>query len=161
MAERDPRGPGAASFDWSLVDHDGLMTPLLVTRFGPIEVRLLHTADLGPTERRRVSQLLQRDSGTVILEAEMVLNLTAIPGSILTALHESAVPFGQLLIEAGIPALSVDRKITALPSAPPRLRRRHRLVNARTGQELCKISETLSPLPVLLAAHAAFAGGSV
>ena len=157
--ERADFGTGQM-LDWSLVDHDGLMTPVLVAHFGLIKVQVLRTEVLSDTTHCRVSQLRQAATGAVILDAETTLNTAALPPPVLIGLRDTDIPFGQLLIKAGIPARSVDRQITglvALQGAERRLCRRHRLVNAQTGQELCAIIETLSPVSVLQSAQAAFA----
>lgn len=147
------------ALDWSLLDHDGLMTPVLVAHFGPLSVQVLRTEVSGAAAFRRISQLYQTATGTIILDAEMILNAAALPAQVLAGLQDSSIPFGQLVIEAGIAACSVDREITWLMSSldsERRACRRHRLINARSGKELCAIVETLSPLSVLRTAQEAF-----
>ncbi len=154
-----PDLPTSQKLGGSLLDHDGLMTPILLAYFGSIKVEVLQTEVLNATTLRRVSRLHQAATGAVILDAEMILNTAALPRQVLIGLQDTPIPFGQLLMDAGITARSVERQIVGLgekDKSERRLGRRHRLVNARTEQELCKIVETLSPLPVLLAAHEAF-----
>lgn len=151
--------PMTKALDWSLVDHDGLMTPRLLAHFGPINVQVLRTDNLSETSYSRMSRLCQISTGALILDAELVLNTVALPHQVLLGLRDTQTPFGQLVMEAGIVARSVDREITTLAATDGqgrRLGRRHRLVNAQTGQELCAIVETLSPLSVLFTALAAF-----
>lgn len=153
--------PAPAALDWGLLDHDGLLTPVLMSHFGPITAHRVQTDVLSATALRRVSQLHQAATGTVILDAEMVLNTGDMPQSLLTDLQETVIPFGQLLIQSGLTARSVDREITVQNGpngAERRLGRRHRLVDAQTGRHLCTLVETLSPLSVLLTAQQAYRG---
>ena len=149
-------------FEMILLDHDGLMTPVLKAHFGPIRVekQLDEGQNLG--KLRRVSRLHQVATGLIILDADMILNIGELTPEIMGGLHGSTIPFGQLLIQSGSAAKSVDRVISRIAGQDgqaDRLRRQHRLINAHTQAELCQIMETLSPLPVLMAARTAQEGG--
>ena len=148
----------SSGLEWSLLDHNGLLTPVLIVQFGPITAEKVSTDFVGSSVMRRLSRLHQATTGAVILDAEMILSTAALPKEVLTGLQETVVPFGQLLIDAGISARSVDRQILRLQpldGGESRLCRQHRLINTRSGQELCKVVETLSTLSILKAAQKA------
>lgn len=141
-----------------LLDHDGLMTPVLVAQFGPIRVEKSQD-DRDGGLLHRVSRLHQMATGWVILDADMILNTRALPPKVLTGLHETTTPFGHLLIESDVQARSVDRVITrvaATDGGEDRLKRQHRLIDARRGVTLCQVIETLSPESLLQDANAAW-----
>lgn len=141
--------------------HDGLMTPVLQSRFGPMYAVELHRSETGD-RYDRVSEVRQRGTGLLLLDSRMSIRVSALPAAMLDALRNTDTPFGQLLQGAGIAARSVSREITRLAGedgAPDRLGRRHIIVDAATDAPICDLHEVLNHAEVLLAAAGPMAGG--
>lgn len=147
----------AANLALSLLDHDGLMTPRLNRMFGPISARQLTGESRGATFQR-VSEVVQTGSGVVLLSARMVILYDHLPAGVVEALQQDSKPFGQMLIDLGIAARSVDREIFTSGTDPERLGRRHRIVDQGSGRTICTLTETLSPEAVLQDARRRFLG---
>jgi hypothetical protein len=139
-----------------LLDHDGLMTPLLRAQFGSL------TAVQSGAERSdgiflRESSIYQVATGAKILDAVLKISLPALPGGFLDRLLAEDVLFGQLLIEFRVSVRIAERSCYlswAASDQPRRWGRRLDMYRVDTGALLCAVDELLAPGAELIASRA-------
>ena len=134
------------------------MTPILKSLFGDIRAVQSNVRETSATYTR-VSALYQREGSVLLLNAELEISKHALPAEIVEALRGMDVPFGQLLIDRGIEAISMDRTIfnEGNPDGPDvRWGRRHKIVDSESGCALCRVQELLVPEYQLISAHDRF-----
>lgn len=139
-----------SAFCRGLLDHDGLMTPLLTDVFGPISAHQMQGTVDG-TVFHRMSTVVHAATETPLLSAELVIQVDALPKGMLEALRSSSTPFGALLQDAKINAVSTKRTLHLVDGEHPRWGRRHQIINADSGALICAVNELLSPEDTLSA----------
>ena len=133
-----------APFGRSLLDHDGLMTPILRAQFGPLTVGKTHS-DQGSNRLLRRSSILQAASGIPILDAVLVISAQALPLGFLDQLLREDVLFGQLLADFAIPVRLADRSLyqSAKAAEDPRWGRRLTIYRKDSDAFICTVDELL------------------
>lgn len=128
-----------------VLDHDGLMTPVLQGTFGALEAAGTRHKNEGPILVRQ-SRLIQKRSGKLILSATLRIDTKAMPVGLVEKLRTSSIPFGQLLIDHGILAYASDRVIFRSPEAKDAVVRLGRQLNLKCRNShhiLCSVTELL------------------
>lgn len=134
-----------------LLDHKGLMTPVLNQQFGPIKA--LQTKYLDEVEYcMRQSRLVQASTGKIILSAELKINGSMVPQEFLRQLVSTTIPFGALLVQFHIETTIQSLNLFCHTSAQTtdsvlmdRWGRRHNIVDPTNGNVLCEVEELLMP----------------
>ncbi len=145
----------AGPFSQRLLDHDGLMTPVLQAAFGPLAVRQSQVIDSVDRLRRR-SSIHQAVSGAKILDAVLNVSLPALPDGFLEQLQHSDVLFGQLLSDFGLTVRTTNRILyQSLTDNPCRLGRRVAILRRDTDALVCQVDELLVSEAQLLALRVA------
>jgi hypothetical protein len=84
-----------------LLDHDGLMTPILLAEFGPLRaVQTVADHADGLFHRRSVLRRVPGDEA--ILDASLKISVQALPDGFLQSLVKAETLFGQALQDHGI-----------------------------------------------------------
>jgi hypothetical protein len=91
-----------SNFSKMLLDHDGLMTPVLIAQFGTVTVRQ-NEFHQDSDRLLRKSSIYQAASGSKILDAALEISLPALPPEFLGQLLHQDKLFGQLLNDFSIP----------------------------------------------------------
>lgn len=139
-----------SSLSRELLDHDGLMTPVLIRQFGPMNVRQTY-AQHNEDRFLRHSTIYQSASGEKILEAVLDISLRAVPIGFLDLLQSKDVLFGQLLMDLSIAVRIVDRNVyRSETDHPPRWGRRLAIQHCDSQVVICKVDELLVSEPHLL-----------
>jgi hypothetical protein len=132
----------------ALLDHDGLMTPVLTRRFGPLRAEQ-HLSDLSGDTLHRHSTIRTHPGGEAILAARLDIHVPALPDGLLDRLGSGMVLFGQLLLDEGIDVQVQDRHLYRVgEGGAPETRWGRRLTMQRrdTGMLVCKVDELLVPV---------------
>lgn len=143
---------GAGALSLRLLDHDGLMTPVLRAQFGALRAvqhRALREGDI----YLRQSTIRRRAGGETILTARLEIRTDALPGGFLDDLAGGEVPFGQLLQDRAIGVEIRDRevfRVTAADGTAPRWGRRLAIHRLSDGALVCRVEEILAPEAELL-----------
>jgi len=99
-----------SNFSKMLLDHDGLMTPVLITHFGALTVRQ-NEFHQDSDRFLRKSSIYQAASGLKILDAALEISLPALPPGFLEQLLHQDKLFGQLLTDFAIPIRITARNL--------------------------------------------------
>jgi hypothetical protein len=136
-ASQPPKSVTLAPYSRSLLDHDGLMTPILAQEFGALSVRKTQTDQASGRFLRR-SSIFQIASGGKILDAELEISAAALRDDVL---------FGQLLADFEIPVRLTDRVLYQTTPLHPEMRwgRRLTIYHAETHAFICSVDEVLAP----------------
>jgi len=129
-----------------LLDHGGLMTPVLTAFFGSILARPTVMVVRTTTVIRRSTLHCETDD-EMILEAKLKIAKACIPNSMLSQLQHSFTPFGQLLADDGLKTKIARREIYCREhndSAKTRWGRRHIILNATDDSRICDVDELLA-----------------
>lgn len=139
-----------------LLDHDGLMTPVLRAQFGSLTAVQI-AAERSEDIFLRESCIYQIATGAKILDAVLSISLSALPAGFLDRLLAEDVLFGQLLIEFRIGVRIAGRSCylsQAAPDQPRRWGRRLLMYRIDTGALLCRVDELLTDGTGLVTLHA-------
>ena len=136
-----PNAVNPACFSQTLLDHDGLMTPVLVAQFGPLTVRQTE-ARHSETRFFRRSSIYQAASGAKILDAVLDISLPSLPLGFLAQLQDEDVLFGQLLSDFSIAVRIADR---VLYQSHSRWGRRLTIYHSDTQAFICTVEELMAP----------------
>ena len=133
-----------------LLDHDGLMTPMLVRHFGPLTVR--QTFAKQESDRfLRHSSIFQAATGEKILEAVLNIALHSLPIGFVDRMQNQDILFGQLLLDLSIDVQIADRaRYRSATDQPPRWGRRLTMFHAGRQELICQVDELLVSEPQLL-----------
>ncbi len=128
-------------FSKGLLDHDGLMTPVLLAQFGPLTARQTEGKQI---ENRflRQSTIYQAATGEKILDAELDISLQSLPATFLDCLQQQDILFGQLLRDFSIDVRIMDRTLYQSDQSL-RWGRRLSICNANTLDLICKVQELM------------------
>jgi hypothetical protein len=145
-ASQPPKSVTLAPYSRSLLDHDGLMTPILAQEFGALSVRKTQTDQASGRFSRR-SSIFQIASGGKILDAVLEISAAALPAKFLDQLLRDDVLFGQLLADFAIPVRLTDRVLYQITPSSPETRwgRRLTIYHAETHAFICSVDEVLAP----------------
>lgn len=137
-------------FSHDLLDHDGLMTPVLHHHFGILTVRQTHAQHYADRFVRN-SSIYQVASGEKILDAVLDISLPAVPSSFLNLLQTKGVLFGQLLIDFSIDVQIVNRSLYQTKADhSPRWGRCLTIQHRDSQDVICTVDELLVSEPSLL-----------
>jgi hypothetical protein len=142
----------ADRYSLSLLDHDGLMTPVLQAAFGPLQAIQQSAHQEGPVFLRR-SSIVRVPGGEMILSAALEIQLAALPAGFLPALLSGTTLFGQVLRDFGIPVMTRDRQVYRQDTdagSHARWGRRLGILRAQDAALLCRVDELLAPGDALL-----------
>lgn len=142
----------AGRFSLTLLDHDGLMTPVLLAAFGRLFARQISSTYSGGWFVRR-SSIFQRSTGERILDATLEISYAALPTGFLEKLTQGEELFGQLLSDFGIEVRISDKSIYSLNHdghSGPRWGRRVSMYRQDTDDLLCQVDELLVSEALLL-----------
>jgi hypothetical protein len=146
MSEQIPNNfSGENSISLRLLDHDQLMTPVLMAAFGEVFACQTAFRDDGHKIVRR-SALYRRSVGEKILDATLVISKSSVPDGFLHEFLGSEALFGQLLINHGIAVRIADRHTYRYPSVggqETRWGRRLLMFRADDDALLCEVDELL------------------
>lgn len=134
-----------------LLEHDGLMTPVLISKFGPLFALQISGVQSDQSFLRQ-SAIFQRSSGEKILDGSLEISLAALPVGFLSRLTAGDVLFGQLLQDFSIAVSISDRSIYRIEQSGDqdvRLGRRLSMHRLDSGAFLCRVNELLVPNRVL------------
>ena len=138
------------AFSQSLLDHDGLMTPVLRAAFGPLTVRQSQ-APLGQDRMRRRSTIHQAATGAKILDAVLDIAVQALPAGFLEQLQRQDVLFGQLLQDFSVGVRIADRSLYQCFDGPVlRCGRRLVIYGGARSDVICHVDELLTSEAQLL-----------
>ena len=151
-ASQPPKSVTLAPYSRSLLDHDGLMTPILAQEFGALSVRKTQTDQASGRFSRR-SSIFQTASGGKSLDAVLEISAAALPAKFLDQLLRDDVLFGQLLADFEIPVRLTDRVLYQITPSPPETRwgRRLKIYHGKTAAFICRVDELLVSEARLLA----------
>lgn len=144
----------------ALLDHDGLMTPVLTRQFGPLRAQQHRSVRSGDTVHRH-STIRTHPGGAAILVARLDIHVPALPDGLLERLGSGKVLFGQLLLDEGIAVQVRDRHLYRVGDAEApdtRLGRRLTMQRSDTGMLICRVDELLVPVRDLKRLEAAHRG---
>jgi len=151
-----PSTAAAGPFSQSLLDHDGLMTPVLRAAFGALTVSQSQ-AHMGQHCLQRRSSIHQAATGAKILDAVLNISITSLPAGFSEKLQQEDVLFGQLLIDHALAVRICERSLYAsLAGEDLRFGRRAAIYRGDTDELICKVDELLvseAQLLVLRLAH--------
>lgn len=140
-----------------LLDHDGLMTPVLVRHFGEVYAEEIQARE---TQEHyiRISSIRQKVSGILLLNATLTIVKFILPDALIESLSSTKIPFGRLLDEHGVKTTIQNRILLACRDQQEaglalRWGRRHAIVRADNKVPLCHVQELLVPEPDLLSAQ--------
>jgi hypothetical protein len=139
-----PQPTIAPPYSRSLLDHDGLMTPVLTAQFGPLIVRKTqsHTSS---DHVLRHSSIYQARSNGKILDAVLTISPHALPANFVDQLLNQDILFGQILTDLAIPVRITDRILYNSHPADPTSRwgRRLSIYHGDTRALICSVDELL------------------
>jgi hypothetical protein len=145
-----PSADCPAPFSQSLLDHDGLMTPVLRAAFGPLTVRQSQVLS-GQDRMRRRSSIHQAATGAKILDAVLDIAVQALPEGFLEQLQRQDVLFGQLLQDFSVGVRIADRSLyRGFDGTDLRCGRRLAIYDSARGDFICHVDELLSSEAQLL-----------
>jgi len=131
----------------TILDHDGLMTPVLYQYFGDVIAKQIKFAETREIYTRD-SEIRQSATGALILTAQLKVSKKHLPASLIDKLRGSTALFGQLLLDHQLEVEIHDRKINVSNQHSADLKswgRTHNIVEAATGKLLCEVREALAP----------------
>lgn len=134
-------------FSQMLLDHDGLMTPVLIAQFGALTVQqneFHHGAD----RFLRKSSIYQATSGLKILDAALEISLPSLPRGFLGQLLHEEKLFGQLLNDHSIPIRIAARTLhlsSGEDDQDARWGRSLTMYRDDTQDFLCHVQELMMP----------------
>ena len=139
-----PNSATPAPYSRSLLDHDGLMTPVLTAQFGPLIVRKTQSHPTANSVLRH-SSIYQAGSDRKILDAALQISPHALPAGSLDQLLNEDILFGQLLADFSIPVRIADRTLyhSTETDEIPRWGRRLSIYHGETGAFICRVKELL------------------
>ncbi|MBL4806248.1 MAG: hypothetical protein JKY31_03060 [Rhodobacteraceae bacterium] len=130
--------PGSG-FGKKLLNHNGLMTPVITRFFGPMRAIQTRFEETQATYYR-VSLLYQCAQHNLIIEAKLLASKDNLPAGLIDALRNTDQLFGQLLLDYHI----------SVRIAPPKIRhdnsrwsRQLAMLDKANGKLLCKVDEHL------------------
>ncbi|WP_309665918.1 hypothetical protein [Tabrizicola sp.] len=129
----------------TLLDLDGLMSPILFSEFGRLFARQISSKRSGGAFTRR-SSIFQKSTGQKILDATLEISLAALPAGFLEKLTQSEELFGQLLSDFGIKVRISDKSVYSLKQdghSGQRWGRRLSMYRQDTDELLCRVDELL------------------
>ena len=128
------------SLGFELLNHESLMTPVLVKAFGQLRaVQIAH--DQTPTDYHRTSQIIQSDSKRLVLDATLTISKASLSIAAIDALMTTEILFGQLLLEHDI---KVELEgMTIFRRSDDRFGRRTDMFILGTTARLAQVEETL------------------
>lgn len=128
------------SLGFKLLNHDGLMTPVLVREFGPLRaVQLAY--EQTSTNYRRTSEIFQSASNLLVLNATLNINKASLSMEAVDSLMTTEILFGQLLGEQGIEVSLVGG--TIFKRLDGRFGRRTDMYIKGSATRLAQVEETL------------------
>ena len=127
------------TFGEKLLNHCGLMTPVLNQFFGTVSAQQLRFEEDAHTYRR-ASALFQQPDDNLILEASLVVSKLHLPASLIESLRTTDNLFGQLLADYNIEVQTTAPELRLLNS---RWSRDIDLLEKATGELLCSVHELL------------------
>ena len=139
-----PNSATPAPYSRSLLDHDGLMTPVLTAQFGPLIVRKTQSHPSTDSVLRR-SSIYQSASDSKILDAVLEISPQALPAGVIDQLLNEDILFGQILADFAIPVRITDRTLyqSTAPDEIARWGRRLRIYHGKTAAFICHVDELL------------------
>lgn len=139
-----PKAVSPASFSQSLLDHDGLMTPVLLAQFGPLTV-VQNEASQSATRFVRRSSIYQAATGVKILDAVLDIALQSLPVGFFDRLQQEDVLFGQLLQDFSMAVRIADRSLFHMQAdQASRWGRRLTIYRSDTQEFICTVEEIMA-----------------
>ena len=141
-----------SNFSQMLLDHDGLMTPVLLSHFGALTVQQ-NECHRDADRILRKSSIYQSASGLKILDAALDISLPALPMGFFEQLLYQDKLFGQLLNDFSIPIRIAARTLHHAPAADnqdTRWGRRLSMYRDDTQEFVCHVEELMMPNHQLL-----------
>ena len=134
------------AFGEQLLDHNGLMTPVLTRFFGPIYAYETQREE-DELSYRRTSTLFQSTSQKKILDAHLVIAKGSLPVELIEDLRVTSILFGQLLKDHNIDIETSAPKVRLIGQ---RWGRSVELIEKRSGKVICSVEELLVKDKMLL-----------